>query len=118
MQDRREHRVRGGSSNEEADGTATENRRERQQWRRQRRRRGGQCGDTGGICKSCFSTVFHSRLLFLIRSSYYSDLLFLFTDYRKRKSVAATEEVASGKEATRERISVDTVEAERRFERR
>ena len=38
----------------------------------------------GGICKSYFSILFHSLLPFLIWSSYYSDLLFSFTDYRKR----------------------------------
>ena len=73
---------------------------------------------TGGICKSYFSILFHLLLPFLIRTSYYSDFLFSFTDFRKRKSVAAAEEGTPGKEAARERISFDTDEAERRFERR
>ena len=74
--------------------------------------------EEGGICKSYFSISFHSFLPLLIRSSYYSDLLFLFTDFRKRKSVAAADEGTPQKEATREGISFDTDEGERRFERR
>ena len=36
----------------------------------------------GGTCKYYFSIIFHS-LLFLIRLSYYSDLILSFTDYRR-----------------------------------
>ena len=36
----------------------------------------------GGTYKYYFSIIFHS-LLFLIRLSYYSDLILSFTDYRR-----------------------------------
>ena len=93
---------RGGSGRDAGGGEATADHFFRQQIVR-----------TGGICKSYFSITFHSLLPFLIRTSYYSDLLFSFTDYQKRKSVAAAEEGTPGKEAARERVSFDTDEADR-----
>ena len=72
----------------------------------------------GGFVSHIFILI-HSLLPLLIRLSYYSDFLFLFKDYRKRKLVAAAEEGKPGKEAARERIiSSGRDETERRFERR